>query len=42
MTGIVLKGLESGTFSLLEFYMARGLRILPALLFLCAVLLSLA
>lgn len=41
MTGIVLKGLERDTFSLLGFYLARARRILPALIVLCAVLLAL-
>lgn len=41
MTGIVIKGLERGSFSVIGFYMARGRRILPALLVLCAVLLAL-
>jgi len=41
MTGIVVKGLERGSFSLLGFYMARGRRIVPALVGLCAVLLGL-
>ncbi|MES2257181.1 MAG: acyltransferase family protein [Pseudomonadota bacterium] len=41
MTGIVVKGLERGTFSLTGFYMARAKRIVPALLGLCAVLLAL-
>lgn len=41
MTGIVIKGLERGTFSLIGFYMARGRRIVPALVVLCAVLLAL-
>lgn len=41
MTGIVVKGLERGDFSLLGFYMARARRIMPALLGLCAVLLTL-
>lgn len=41
MTGIVVKGLEQGRFSLLEFYLARARRIVPALLALCAVLLAL-
>ncbi|MFM2450484.1 MAG: hypothetical protein RIS44_2934 [Pseudomonadota bacterium] len=41
MTGIVVRGLESGSFSLLSFYMARVKRIVPALVFLCAVLLAL-
>ena len=41
MTGIVVKGLEQGRFSLIEFYLARARRILPALLALCAILLAL-
>lgn len=41
MTGIVVSGLETGSFSLLKFYMARGTRILPALIALCVVLLVL-
>jgi peptidoglycan/LPS O-acetylase OafA/YrhL len=41
MTGIVIKGLERGSFSVIGFYMARGRRIVPALLVLCAVLLAL-
>lgn len=41
MTGLVVKGLERGTFSVLGFYMARGRRIVPALVVLCAVLLAL-
>ena len=41
MTGLVVKGLERGTFSVLEFYTARARRIVPALLALCAVLLAL-
>ncbi|MEY4345144.1 MAG: hypothetical protein RL032_976 [Pseudomonadota bacterium] len=40
MTGIVVSGLETGRFSILGFYMARGRRIVPALVFLCAVLLA--
>lgn len=40
MTGIVVKGLEQGSFSPMGFYMARARRIVPALVFLCAVLLS--
>ncbi len=39
MTGIVIKSLERGTFSLFAFYLARAKRIIPALLALCAVLL---
>jgi peptidoglycan/LPS O-acetylase OafA/YrhL len=41
MTGIVVKGLEQGRFSLLGFYLARARRILPALVGLCVVLLIL-
>jgi len=41
MTGLVVKALERGTFSVLGFYMARGRRIVPALVVLCAVLLAL-
>ncbi len=41
MTGIVVKGLERGTFSVVGFYMARARRIVPALLVLCAALLTL-
>jgi peptidoglycan/LPS O-acetylase OafA/YrhL len=40
MTGIVVKGLERGTFSVIGFYMARGRRIVPALVVLCASLLA--
>jgi len=39
MTGLVVKGLERGTFSTLGFYMARARRIVPALLALCGMLL---
>lgn len=44
MTGIVVEGLEKNDqkqFSVIEFYMARARRILPALIVLCAVLLAL-
>jgi peptidoglycan/LPS O-acetylase OafA/YrhL len=41
MTGIVISGLEKERFSIFGFYMARGRRIVPALLVLCAVLLAL-
>lgn len=41
MTGIVVRGLEAGRFSLVSFYIARARRIVPALGFLCAVLLML-
>lgn len=40
MTGIVIKGLELGRFSVFEFYAARARRILPALVVLCLVLLG--
>jgi peptidoglycan/LPS O-acetylase OafA/YrhL len=40
MTGIVLRGLESGNFSLLDFYMARARRIIPALAVLCLALVA--
>ncbi len=41
MTGIVVRGLESGRFSISAFFMARARRILPALIVLCAVLMAL-
>lgn len=41
MTGLVVKGLERGTFSVIGFYMARGRRIVPALVVVCVVLLAL-
>lgn len=44
MTGIILRGLESNNqpgFKLFQFYMARARRIIPALFFLCVVLLVL-
>lgn len=44
MTGIVVEGLEksrTSKFSVFEFYMARARRILPALIVLCAALLTL-
>lgn len=41
MTGIILRGLEQGKFSLWLFYMARARRIIPALLLLLVVLLVL-
>jgi peptidoglycan/LPS O-acetylase OafA/YrhL len=40
MTGIVIKGLEQGSFSVLAFYGARARRIVPALLVLCGLLLA--
>ena len=39
MTGIIIEAQERGQFSLLSFYLARARRILPALIFLCLVLL---
>ena len=39
MTGIVVRGLEKNKFQIFEFYMARALRILPALIVLCTALL---
>ncbi|MEH6449845.1 MAG: acyltransferase family protein [Oleispira sp.] len=41
MTGIIYKGLVEQSFSLLNFYLARAKRIIPALLALCIVLLAL-
>ncbi|MFP5391781.1 MAG: acyltransferase family protein [Gammaproteobacteria bacterium] len=41
MTGIVVRGLEAGRFSLLAFYAARTRRIVPALTVLCVTLLLL-
>jgi peptidoglycan/LPS O-acetylase OafA/YrhL len=41
MTSIIVQGLESGSFSLGRFYLARARRIVPALALLCAVLLVL-
>ena len=41
MTGIVVKALEKGSFSLFGFYLARARRIVPALAAVCAVLLLL-
>lgn len=41
MTGIVVKGLERGNFSLIGFYLARARRIIPALAGLCTVLIAL-
>lgn len=41
MTGIVVRKLEHGDFSLSDFYLARAKRIVPALAVLCAVLLAL-
>lgn len=41
MTGIVVRGLEQGNFTLAGFYLARARRIIPALAALCALLLAL-
>lgn len=40
MTGIVLRSLEQQRFSVWDFYLARGRRIIPALLALCVALLA--
>lgn len=40
MTGIVVRKLERGSFSLLDFYLARARRIVPALAVLCACLVT--
>lgn len=39
MTGIIFKGIEENNFSILNFYVARANRIIPALAVLCLVLL---
>ena len=39
MTGIIFKGIEQESFSILKFYIARANRIIPALALLCIVLL---
>ena len=41
MTGIIFRGLELNNFSLLQFYVSRANRIIPALALLCSVLLLL-
>ena len=41
MTGIILKGVQSESFSIVNFYIARANRIIPALVVLCFVLLVL-
>lgn len=38
MTGIIFRGIESDNFSILDFYIARANRIIPALALLCFVL----
>lgn len=40
MTGIIVRGLEAGNFSLWQFYMARARRIVPALMLLLVILLA--
>lgn len=40
MSGIIVKGLQGGRFSLAEFYLGRARRILPALVVMTAVLLA--
>ena len=40
MTGIIFRGLEQESFSLLKFYVARANRIIPPLAVLCLVLLT--
>ena len=42
MTGIIFRGIEQEKFSILKFYVARANRIVPALAFLCLVLLLLS
>lgn len=39
MTGIVVKGLENHKFRILDFYLSRGIRIVPALISVCIVML---
>lgn len=41
ITGIIMRGLRSGNFSLAKFYKSRARRIIPALAVLCLVLLAL-
>lgn len=41
MTGIIFRGLEQNNFKLFAFYVARVNRIIPALVFMCMVLLAL-
>ena len=41
MTGIIFRGIENNNFSILNFYIARANRIIPALALLCLVLLVL-
>jgi peptidoglycan/LPS O-acetylase OafA/YrhL len=42
MTSIIYRGLESEQFSIIAFYRARGRRIIPALAFLCLLVLIFA
>ena len=39
MTGIIFSGIENNNFSIIKFYISRATRIIPALSFLCLVLL---
>lgn len=39
MTSIVIRSLEKGNFSILSFYLSRGIRIVPALFAVCVILL---
>ncbi|WP_146053955.1 acyltransferase family protein, partial [Pseudomonas syringae] len=41
ITGIILRGFHTGTFSLTAFYRSRAQRIIPALAVMCMALLSL-
>lgn len=41
MTSIVVKGIENKKFSLLQFYLSRAIRILPALIAVCLIMLVL-
>ena len=41
MTSIVVKGIENNKFSILQFYLSRAIRIIPALFVLCVILLLL-
>lgn len=41
MTGIIFKGLENSSFSVMHFYLSRANRIIPALAVLCLILLAL-
>ncbi|MFT6835564.1 MAG: peptidoglycan/LPS O-acetylase OafA/YrhL, partial [Francisellaceae bacterium] len=39
MTGIIFKGIEQENFSIIQFYKARAIRIIPALAVMCFILL---